>query len=142
MKDFKIFVDSDVIISSLISAKGAAFHLLNQTKANFYISNHSIDELKIVAKRLNIDIEKLNKLLSSNLKKIDSRKDLPQIKKQFAGYAIDPNDCHIISGATDAGAKFLITYNIRDFRVDKIKKDLNIIVITPARFLQYLRSLE
>lgn len=140
MSNLKVFVDSDVIISSLISSKGAAFHLLNQTKENFYISNSSVDELEIVVKRLNIDTKKLDKLLSSALKKVNIGEDLSQIKKQFALYVRDPNDCHIISGTKAAKAKFLITYNIRDFKVDKIKKDLNIIVTTPARFLQYLRS--
>lgn len=142
MSNLKIFVDSDVIISSLISSKGAAFHLLNQTKENFYVSNNSVDELEIVVKRLNIDTKKLDKLLSSTLKKVNIGKGLSQIKKQFAPYTIDPSDCHIVSGAKKAKAKFLVTYNIADFKVDKIKRDLNIIVTTPAKFLQYLRSLD
>lgn len=142
MSGLKIFVDSDVIISSLISSKGAAFYLLNQTKENFYVSNHSIDELKIVVKRLNIEIKKLNALLTTKLKRVNTNKDLSQIKKQFTDYAADPNDCHIVSGAKDAEAKFLVTYNIKDFKPDKIKQDLNIIVTTPAKFLQYLRSLD
>lgn len=142
MSSLKVFVDSDVIISSLISSKGTAFHLLNQTKENFFVSNYSVNELEIVAKRLNIDIKKLSQLLSAKVKKVNIRQDLSQIKKHFAPYTKDPNDCHIISGAKGAKAKFLITYNISDFKVDRIKKDLDIIVTTPAKFLQYLRSLD
>ncbi len=51
-----IFLDSDVIISSLISKKGAAFLLVNNKKTEKYISNVSFKEIKVVMKRLKLDI--------------------------------------------------------------------------------------
>lgn len=74
----KVFTDSDVIISSLISSSGASHLLLESAESTkFFVSNISTKELKKV---------------------------------------------------------------IRHFKVDKILKDFNIIVTTPGKFLQYLRS--
>ena len=42
----KVFVDSDVIISSLISSTGAACILLNQKDLDLFISNVSLKELE------------------------------------------------------------------------------------------------
>ncbi len=51
------------------------------------------------------------------------------------------NDAHIVLGAKQAKGKFLVTYNIKHFLVEKIREDVGIIVLTPAFLLQYLRSL-
>ena len=60
----KIFVDSDVVISSLISQTGAAFLLLNQIDSfEQFVSNISVKELEQVVNRLNLDPKKLKYLL-------------------------------------------------------------------------------
>mgnify|MGYP002683098237 CR=1 FL=1 len=59
------FVDSDVIISSLLSDQGAAYALLHQlSQSSLLISNFSERELAIVIARLNIASEKLDSLLA------------------------------------------------------------------------------
>lgn len=125
----RVFIDSDVIISSLISNIGAAAQLLN-TGDNItkIISNLSQKELKIVMSRLKISksLPKLKVLTIKNVKK-------------YSIYSIDPNDAHIIAGADQVNAKFLITYNLKHYKIDKIKQDLGIIIMTPGIFLQYLR---
>lgn len=136
----KIFVDSDVIISSLISQKGAAFLLLSKKGQDFYISNLSKRELAIVAERLNIEKTKLNFTIKNKLKLVTIKDDLDSIKTSFGQYTKDTNDAHIVAGAVKAKAQFLLTYNLKDYQIDKIKKDFGIIVFTPAKFLQYLRS--
>ncbi len=61
----RIFVDSDVIISSLLSSSGAAYMLLNETKATrLYLSNFSIAELEPVTARLHIKPDKLSLLIA------------------------------------------------------------------------------
>lgn len=138
----KVFVDSDVVISSLISEKGAAFLLLNLPKARFFISNISKVELEKVADRLNLNQNKLQGMVENRLKTIELTANLKKIKKDFKDYTSDPNDAHIIAGAAKAKSKFLLTYNIRHFEKQKINKELGIVVLTPAQYLQYLRSLE
>ena len=137
----RVFVDSDVIISSLISQKGAAFLLLSKKGLSFYISNLSKRELAIVVERLNIDRIELSSIIKNKLKILTIKETLGSIKTKFSQYTKDPNDAHIVAGASRANAKFLITYNLRDYKIDKIKHDFGIICLNPGQFLQYLRSL-
>ena len=125
----KVFIDSDVVISSLISNTGAAAQLLN-TDSNLVkiISNFSQKELKIVMARIKID-KPLPLLEIINIKNI----------KKYSVYSTDPFDAHIVAGADQSKSRFLITYNLKHYKIDKIKQDLNIIVMTPGTFLQYLR---
>ena len=125
----KVFVDSDVVISSLISDTGASAQLLKTNNDIVkVISNLSIKELKIVMTRLKIDkpLPKLKIIIIDNFKK-------------YSVYSTDPNDAHIVAGAHQVKVKFLITYNLKHYKIEKIKRNLNIIVMTPGIFLQYLR---
>ena len=142
MKKTKVFVDSDVVISSLLSQKGAAHLLLNEQNSNFVISNISQNEIEVVAERLNIEQNKPQDLIKKCLKVIKLKKEISEIKKDFKAYTGDMDDTHIVAGAADARAKFLLTYNLRHFQRQKIKEDLGITVLTPAQYLQYLRSLD
>ena len=54
---------------------------------------------------------------------------------------MDENDAHIVAGAKEAKAKFLVSYNKKDFKVEKSKQDFAVLLITPAHLLQYLKSI-
>jgi len=95
-------------------------------------------ELEEVVNRLNLDLQKLKNLIKDRFNVIK----LGQTEERIQDYTIDPDDAHILSGSKKAKAKFLISHNIRHFKVDKIAEDLNLVVITPAKFLQYLRSIQ
>src|SRR3989344_1793362 len=138
----KVFVDSDVVISSLISSTGAAFLLLNQTDdIELYISNISMSELERVMERLSLDASNLKKLAKKRFTIFQLGKTVAEVKKQFSDYVLDIDDAHIVAGAVRAKVQFLISYNTKHFKSDKLREDFNIILSTPANFLQYLRSL-
>ena len=138
----KVFVDSDVIISSLISSTGSAFLLLNQTgDIEFYISNISMEELERVMERLNLDASNLKRLAKKRFTIFQLGKTAEEVKKQFSDYVLDIDDAHIVAGAVRAKVQFLISYNTKHFKSDKLRKNFNIILSTPANFIQYLRSL-
>jgi len=138
----KVFVDSDVVISSLISSTGAAFLLLNQTTdLELFISNTSKDELEKVVDRLDLSSVLLKQLTQTRFTIINLEKTLEEIKKDFEDYVLDIDDAHIVAGAKKAEVNFLISYNTKHFKVDKIKDDFNIILTTPSNLLQYLRSI-
>lgn len=139
---FKVFVDSDVIISSLLSSSGAASFLLHRTNAmKPYISNLSLQEIRIVVERLSIDSNKLASLLEGNLGIVQLQYTKKTVKTAYGQYVLDENDAHIVAGAKEAKAKFLVSYNTKDFKVEKIKQDFAILLITPANLIQYLRSI-
>lgn len=136
-----VFVDSDVIISSLISSKGAAYYLLHKQKLSRFISNISLQELEIVVERLKIDKKKFIQLIKSRFQTIELIDPIDAVKEQYKKYTSDINDAHIVAGAHKAQTTFLVSYNIKHFKATKLKEDFNIILITPAKFLQYLKSL-
>ena len=138
----RIFVDSDVVISSLLSKNGASYTLLHHTEnLEMYVSNFSSIELERVSDRLGIAQTSLKNLIDTRLKCVDIDIAYDQVQAQFANYVTDTHDEHIVAGAQKAKAVFLVTYNLRHFVVDKIKSDFEIITIAPGLFLQYLRSL-
>lgn len=137
----KIFLDSDVVISSLISSSGAAYLLINHIKnLELYISNLSLKELEVVVERLKIDKNLLTELVNNRFQKVALKDANEKIKHQYKDYVLDIDDAHIVAGAKEAQVRFLISYNLRHYKLDKIKEDFGIIVLTPAQFLQYLRS--
>lgn len=142
MKRVKIFVDSDVVVSSLISTKGAAHLLLNEQESDFVISDFSKVELERVVNELNLSRNKPRNLIKKRLKIIKLETDLEKMKKDFQNYTSDVDDTHIVAGAAKAKVRFLLTYNIKHFHRQKISEDFGITVLTPAQYLQYLRSLD
>lgn len=138
MKKRKIFVDSDVVLSSLISNKGAAYFLLNKTVLEFYISNVSLMEIERGVEKLNLKLQDLVNLVRSKFKLVKLKVE----KNKFQDYVFDPCDEHIVAGARQAKAKLILSYNVKDFNIIKLRADFKIIVKTPAQFLQHLRSLQ
>lgn len=147
MRRRKIFVDSDVVLSSLLSSSGAAHFILNKAilDLDLFISNISHQELKRGIDKLHLDHEQLQSLLKNKFQKIKlkaGKENLDKIKITLGGYVSDENDAHIVAGAVNAKTKLILSYNLRHFNVEKLKRDFNIIVSTPAQFLEYLRSLQ
>ncbi len=142
MKKAKLFIDSDVIISSLISTSGAAYYLLNKTNnVELSVSNYSLTELDIVVKRLRLNKDALDKLIKQKFKVLQISLSLEAIKKKYKEFTTDINDLHIVAGAKQGKVKFLVSYNLRHFYSEKLKSQLDMILITPAKMMQYLRSL-
>ena len=136
----RVFVDSDVVISSLISKTGAAYLLMYDARIDRFISDVSFSELKRVADVLHLSQKDLQKLVQTECKVVvvgDRKNKL----KRMAEYTRDTDDAHIVLGAKQSKSKFLVTYNLRHFLIEKIQEDLGIIVLPPAFLLQYLRSL-
>lgn len=136
----RIFIDTDVVISSFLSSSGAAYFLLNQSQINPVISSISLTEIQIVAKRMEIDTERLENLIKNSFEVFPLKKDLEEVKKGYVQYVTDENDAHIVAGAHFSKVKYLISYNLKHFKTDKIKDELDLLLLTPALFLQYLRS--
>ena len=137
---FRVFLDSDVVVSSLLSKKGASRVLIFKTPilaSQLYISNMSKKELKKVSMRLKIFESDLNGVLK-RLKSINIGKDNNVLKRKYGKYVTDPNDAHIVGGAVQSRSKFLVTYNQKHYKTEVIKRELGIIILPPGKLLQYL----
>lgn len=108
----------------------------SQHKAKMVISDVSREESLEVGKRLDLDMDKLDRLMDS-LKMIKLRE-----REKYRVYVRDLGDAHIVAGADQSKSRFLLTYNLRHYDVEKVKRELGILVVSPGTFLQYLRSLD
>ncbi len=140
----KVFIDSDVVISSLLSSNGASHIIIqnNYNRLDSFVSNFSYEELNRTADKLGIDKNKLEKILKNKLKFVKIKLDKKEILNKYGNHAYDTGDAHIVAGAVKAKSKFLVTFNTKDYKIDKIYRDFGIRVIVPGELLQYLRSLQ
>ena len=106
-----VFVDSDVVISSLISSIGAAYQLINHPNLKLFISDISTKEQEVVIDRLGLDIKCYKDIIMKRFTIIKLKKSLTEVKKAYSLYVTDINDAHIVAGAVDSGVNFLISYN-------------------------------
>ncbi len=136
----RVFIDTDVFISSLLSKKGAAFELLTkQSRLKKYISNYSQKEIFRTAQKLKIEKNKVKKKLQQ-CQQINISQSIKKILQTYISYVNDKNDAHILAGAIKSNSKFLVTYNLRDYKINLIKNDFEIICLKPANLLQILRN--
>lgn len=144
MAKIKVFIDSDVVISSLLSSTGASNVVIKDyySQLKLIVSNISSEELIRTADKLGIDKNKLAKALKDKFKIIKLRQDKEKVINKYGNYTYDIQDTHIVAGASEAKSKFLLTFNIKDYKIDEIYQDFGIRVIIPGEFLQYLRSLQ
>lgn len=139
-RKYKIFLDSDVVVSALISDKVASSWIIRQPDLQLVVSNYSVKELKKVVIKLEISQTELDKLIDRRTSIVKLADDLSTIKENFQKYVLDIDDAHVVAGAVTGKADFLLSYNLKDYLIDTIKTKLGILVMTPGRFLQYLRS--
>ncbi len=136
----KVFIDSDVVISSLLSSTGAAFFLLHTAPIQPIISSVSYKELLIVIERHPIEKKKFDQLIQTRFMTVQLTLHSKEVQQIYKNYVLDLNDAHIVAGAKSAQVKYLISFNQKHYKKELIKNDLDILLFTPALFLQYLRS--
>lgn len=137
MGKIKVFLDTDVIVSALLSSKGASFKILNNSTIVRIITTVIKEEVLEVASRLNLPApnQTIEKLQVMNI-----TLDKARIVQQYFPYVLDHEDSHVIAGAKKAKVRFLLTHNLKHYKTDKIKKDFDILIMKPGTFLQFLRN--
>lgn len=140
MEEIKIVLDTDVIISALLSERGASYKLINDAKVKMIISKAIAAEVTDVAAREDITKSAVRAILAK-LKLTQLFLSKEKLLEKYSNYVFDDEDSHVIACAHISKSDFLLTHNIRHYHVLKIKNDLGIKVFRPGDFLQYLRSL-
>jgi len=138
MDQIKVFLDSDVLVSALLSKTGASFEIVKNAKIVKVISKTIEEEIHTVASRLDIafpiqDLLQETETITLNLEKA-------RLSQKYIPYVLDIEDSHVVAGAQKAGVTFLLTHNIKHYHLAKIKNDLDINVMKPGTFLQYFRT--
>lgn len=139
MAKIPVFLDTDVIISSLLSQTGASFAIIHNPAISKQISLSIKQELREVATRLNLNPDQTHFVLEQCHMHTLNLTKAPLINK-YARYVIDPEDMHVVAGSHLTKSKFLLTHNLKHYQIDAIAQKLGIVVMKPGQFLQYLRS--
>ncbi len=141
MEQLTVFLDTDVIISSLLSRSGASYELITHTKVKKIISTAVKKEVIQVSKRHGIEPKKATALLK-NIKIFSINLSKEHILKSYSKFVFDNEDSHVVVGAQKSGSNILLTHNTKHYNITKIKNDLDIVIMKPGNFLQYLRGRE
>lgn len=140
-KEILAFLDADTVISSLLSNKGASWMLINRSNQfTPCLTDKSVLEINKVIHRLGLPIARFL-LLRPRLAITKTTLSFDQLVEDCVEYVNDRNDAMILAGALLTKSRFLLTFNLKHYSVEKIKSGLGIVTMTPGSFLQYLRSL-
>lgn len=135
-----IVIDTNVFIAALRSDSGASYKLLSLVDRNKFVMNISVPlifEYEDVAKRDN-KIGISNEVIDDILDFICKVGNECKTFYLWRPFLKDPRDDFILELAIDSGSKYIITYNIKDF---KNVEQFDIKVISPKEFLKIIGEL-
>jgi len=141
MKNELVVIDTNVILSGLLSRKGQSFKILQgilQDRVRFAISVPLILEYEaVLKKKLDREIftdEDIDAFINYLCKVGEPIK----VFYLWRPFLKDPYDDHILEVAIAANCKYIITYNKADF---KIAEELGIRAINPYEYMEAVGGL-
>jgi putative PIN family toxin of toxin-antitoxin system len=129
----KLIIDTNVVVTALKSSRGASNRLLQlfgTDKFIHYISVALVIEYEAVIKRLLPDRDKQE--IDHLLDYICATSQHTKIHYLWRPHLKDPKDDMVLELAVAAEADFIVTYNLKDFR---LAREFGIEVIDPKELL-------
>lgn len=142
MERCKIVIDTNILISALISRRGAAFKLLSLIGKQYFdlvLSVPLIIEYEDVLKRKNSKVMVSREANDHILDRMCYHAELREIFYLWRPYLTDPKDDLVLEVAVEANCSHIITYNIRHFK--EIGR-FGLEAVTPKSFLQKIGVIE
>lgn len=142
-KPWKVFLDTSALIAGIISPSGAAREVLRLCEAGIIdpvVSRQVLTEadrnLSEKLPALVADYRALMRHMAPVLVKDPSRTAVER-----AARVIHRKDAPILAAASDADVDYLITWDTRHFRNERVKRFGRFKVVTPGEFLLDFRRL-
>lgn len=135
----KVFLDSSVVISAVLSDKGGSFRLFNEAQNRnliLYISDFVLVEVFSVLKLKYPSKLFIFENLISNTHFILAKEPSQDLIEKMAESIADFSDAPILAAAKKAKVDFLITLDKKHFLTKKVKDNLKFKVLAPKEFLQ------
>ena len=140
MREYKIVIDTNVIIAGLRSKRGASYKLISSLASKQFDLNISVP---LILEYESIAIRHLDNLLIDKndlenfLNYICTIGNKCKIFFLWRPFLKDPKDDFVLELAANSGSDFIITYNQKDF---KGSNKLGIAVLTPKELLNILEE--
>lgn len=139
---WKVFLDTNVLIAGLASRTGASAAILDLGEAEeiqIYISQHVLieadrvfcDKFPHLIKEFRIFIKSLSPVL------VDDPK--PQAVRE-ANKVIEIGDAPILAAVKSKKLDYLVSLNTRHFKTQKVQDYVTIPIVTPGEFLTAFRD--
>jgi len=136
----RAIIDTNVFLSSLWSARGAAFAVFAQLRQGLWqivLSNHLLFEYEEVAKRTAPETGLALQDIDDVLDALCAAAECRQLEPNWIPRLSDPDDEPLLQMAVEAGVPTIVTCNIGHL---KPAGSFGIEVLTPAQFLAKLRA--
>lgn len=131
----EVVIDTNVLIAALRSRNGASFELLRQVGNpgwRLHCSTALLLEYEEVARRLAAELWARPELVEDVLDYVCANAQEHAISFRWRPLLADPDDDFLMELAVDAGARYIVTHNVKDFAgVERF----GIEVVTPAQML-------
>ncbi len=140
MDKIQIVIDTNILVAAFRSTRGAANHLIKtlvDERFEIAISTPLLFEYEDVLKR-----PEMSEFISHQ-EVDDAIESLRVIAKEYEIFflwrllAVDPDDAFILELAVRSNAKYIVTYNPKDFAS---AVDFDITLITPRDFLELMKK--
>lgn len=136
----KVVLDTDVLVAGLKSSLGASFRLILLLKAGQVkpaVTTPLLVEYESVLNRPQMVAPTLGpEDIAGVLDWFVSISTRHRVHYLWRPHLPDPQDDLVLEAAMAAGARYLITFNLRHFRD---LASLGIVVLTPGQFLKHLQ---
>jgi len=143
IKSWRVFLDSSVLISGVLSPTGASAAILDLGEAeeiDIIISKAVLVEADRIFEKKFPDLTGYFREFIKNLSPVVIE-DPTLAQVRSAEGVIDKDDAVILAAAKKEDIHFLISLDIKHFHTDKVRQYLKIPVITPAQFLVEFRNI-
>ena len=134
----KIVIDTNIIVSAMLSNKGVAFKLISligKQKFKYVLSVPLMMEYEDVLKRKDSKITLSQEAINNILERLCYHAGLRDIFYLWRPFLNDPKDDLVLELAVESNCNSIVTYNLKDFKnIDKF----GLQAITPKTFLQQI----
>ncbi|MBI4309241.1 MAG: putative toxin-antitoxin system toxin component, PIN family [Candidatus Omnitrophica bacterium] len=139
---WKVFLDTNVLIAGLVSRTGASAAILDLGEAEeirIVISRHVLIEAdRVFLAKFSPLIDRF-RMFIKNLAPLLIDDPQPQAVRE-AGKVIEPDDAPILAAVKNEDIDYLVTLNTKHFKTAKARAYLSTPILTPGEFLTAFRA--
>lgn len=142
MSEFKIVLDTNVIVAALYSQLGASYKLLSLVGTGHfqtYLSVALFLEYEDVVKRRPDLTSLTNDQIDDILDYLCAESNCQRVHFLWRPFLKDPKDDMVLELAVAAQCQYIVTFNIRDFRG---VEQFGLTAITPGEFLRVIGEIK
>lgn len=139
---WRVFLDTNVVISGLLSRTGASAAILDLSEAEEIMA---VVSRQVLVEADRVFTAKFPQLLERYRKFIKNLGPLladdPSMREVEASKKIiDATDAPILAAAKREGVNYLVTLNTRHFHTEKVRAFLSCPILTPSEFIVAFRK--